>query len=338
MDIRNISVRHGEEDITLSKRKRKSRLARKLVMSVIAVFLSSAALFLVLQKAAHQIIHNYCAKPEVISMHLAKKTNSLQRYIKTNHISLTELSSLDPWMEKEDLTEVTIYLDDSLIYGSHTAYPDVLQKSSAQETQLPWQNGYLLTFSDGEAVAFINDLFEHRYIDYATYLNLIIFFLCFVTIMVLFIRKKVSYINTLEQEIRVLEGGDLNYAITVKGNDELASLAQEIDEMRRAFISREQYADRMRAASSELMTGISHDLRTPLTALIGYLEVLEGEDAPAGQKSFLQKCKSRAFQIKSLIDNLFEYFFVSACGDEQLQLSSCTVKEALEDIAYVAVI
>ncbi|RXM58366.1 HAMP domain-containing protein [Clostridium tetani] len=62
--------------------------------------------------------------------------------------------------------------------------------------------------------------------------------------MILLIQRKVRYINVLEQEIKILKEGDLNYVITVRGNDELAFLAQEIDEMRKAFIAREQYADR----------------------------------------------------------------------------------------------
>jgi len=310
----------------------KQKLSYKLIMSSIAAFFVSTLLFLILQTVTYKIIHIYCKQPEVVSKHLQQKANALQQYIKDTSVSLSELSTLDAWMKKEDLTEVTVYHDNILLYSSHTAFPNLSLKSSSQDKESFWQSGYKLIFTDGEAVAFINDLFEHRYTDYATYMNLLAFFLCFITIMIVFIRKKVSYINTLEQEIKVLEGGDLHYPITIKGNDELACLAWEIDEMRKAFIAREQFADKISSASNELMTGISHDLRTPLTALIGYLEVMEGENIPAGQSPFLQKCKYRAFQIKDLIDDLFEYFFVTTSRDEQLQLRSYPVKEALDEI------
>lgn len=308
------------------------KLAHKLILSAIAAFLVSTALFLILQSTTGRLIYSYCAKPEVVSAHLEKKADSLRQYIRSNDIALSEIDMLDSWLEKEDLTKVAVYRDNVLLYTSSRTFPELSSRNAAQNHALAWNNGYTLTFRDGEATALINDLFEHRYKDYATYLNLLAFFLCFIAIMILFIRKKVSYINTLEQEIRVLEGGDLHYAISVKGNDELASLAQEIDEMRKAFIAREQYAERMRAASNKLVTGISHDLRTPLTALIGYLEVMEGEETPAGQSPFLPKCKNRALQIKSLISNLFEYFFVTMNGDEQLELTSCPIKHALDEI------
>ncbi|WP_018211915.1 histidine kinase dimerization/phospho-acceptor domain-containing protein [Desulfitobacterium hafniense] len=60
-----------------------------------------------------------------------------------------------------------------------------------------------------------------------------------------------------------------------------------------------------------MIAGVSHDLRTALTALISYLEVLEGEGIPAKESPFLGKCKNRALQIKDLINHLFDYFFIS---------------------------
>lgn len=308
------------------------KFGNKFILSAIVAFLVPAVLFLILQNTAHYLIHIYCEKPEVIAAHFEKKADSLQQYIKSRDLSLSNISALDEWREREDLTEVAIYYGNQQLYSSSMAFPNLSHQSEAENGTFAWNNGHRLAFRDGEAIAFINDLFVHRYTDYATYLDLLIFFLCFITIMIFFIRKKVSYINILVQEIRVLEGGELHYAITVKGTDELASLAQGIDEMRKAFIAREQYAGRVTTASNELMTGISHDLRTPLTALIGYLEVMEGEEIPAGQSPFLQKCKNRAFQIKNLINNLFEYFFVSASEDTQFQLRSCLVKEALNEV------
>lgn len=316
----------------MNNTKGECRLSHKLLVSAIAAFLVSATLFLISQNISRKIIHVYCEQPKVISQHIQEKAESLQQYVKNSNLSLSEISMLDRWMEKEDLTEVAVYRNNILLYSSHAVFPGFFLESRTQDINFSWQNGHTLSFADGESVAFINDLFEHRYTDYAACLNLLLFFLCFITIMILFIRKKVSYINTLEQEIKVLEGGDLNYTITVKGNDELTSLAQEIDEMRKAFIAREQYADKVRTASNQLMTGISHDLRTPLTALIGYLEVMEGEAVPAGQSPFLQKCKNRAFQIKSLTNNLFEYFFISTSIHEQLQFRNCTVNEILDEV------
>lgn len=288
-------------------------------------------LFLILQTISYKIIRNYCSQSDVVSRNLKKKAESLQNYICNNNLSMSEISQIDQWIKEEDLTQVSIYRDNILLYNSKAAYHGISLKESMEYIQ-PWQNSHMIVFNDGTLIAVIEYWFEHRYRDYATYANLLIFFVFFITIMILLIQRKVRYINVLEQEIKILKGGDLNYVITVRGNDELASLAQEIDEMRKAFIAREQYADRVRTASNELMIGISHDLRTPLTALIGYLDVLEGGDIPASEGTFLKKCKNRAYQIKFLINNLFEYFFLSTTTDEQIQLSICSVNEELDEI------
>ena len=64
--------------------------------------------------------------------------------------------------------------------------------------------------------------------------------LCFAVILYLLIRKKVKYIELLGKELEILKGGDLNYQITIRGNDELAALAGEMDSMRRAIRSRQE--------------------------------------------------------------------------------------------------
>ena len=60
-------------------------------------------------------------------------------------------------------------------------------------------------------------------------------FAIFLTLVLMGIRKKMHYISRLCEEISILKGGSLDYEITVKGSDELAMLAEEIDNMRLVF-------------------------------------------------------------------------------------------------------
>ena len=64
-------------------------------------------------------------------------------------------------------------------------------------------NAYPIQFADGTATVYITDLFEHRYTDYATAADLLVFFVCFVAIMVALIQRKVRVIKTLESELRI---------------------------------------------------------------------------------------------------------------------------------------
>lgn len=93
----------------------------------------------------------------------------------------------------------------------------------------------------------------------------------------------------------------LIYFFSWKKAKEIEQKTQELQHQKEAFLS-----------SHELVTSLSHDLRTPLTSLIGYLEIslneklCPSEKLPDYQRAVLQK----AIQIKDFSDTLFEYFWV----------------------------
>lgn len=82
--------------------------------------------------------------------------------------------------------------------------------------------------------------------------------------------------------------------------------------MRKSFIDRLQSENEARSANSELITAISHDLRTPLTALVGYLDIIEYKKYKTTENlmQYIHNSREKAYQIKSLSDKLFEYFLV----------------------------
>ena len=64
-------------------------------------------------------------------------------------------------------------------------------------------------------------------------------------------------------------------------------------------------------ANQDLITALSHDLRTPLTILTGYLEALKLKRNPQAQDIYLDRCLKKAKDIKELTDRMFEYALVS---------------------------
>ncbi len=108
--------------------------------------------------------------------------------------------------------------------------------------------------------------------------------------------------------MHVLEGGDLTHVVTVKGRDELGQLAASINDMRLTIMQQKEGEERATRASRELVASMSHDLRTPLTALIGYLELLYNKrcESPAQQDEFTGRALQKAYRIKSMTDELFQ--------------------------------
>ena len=80
----------------------------------------------------------------------------------------------------------------------------------------------------------------------------------------------------------------------------------------------------------EAVTNISHDLRTPLTAICGYLELLEQEEKTENTARYLALIRGRTQAMKDLTEELFRYS-LTAAGEEALQLELVDLGAAVEE-------
>ena len=85
----------------------------------------------------------------------------------------------------------------------------------------------------------------------------------------LFIRRKVNYMTTLKNEVTIMSQGDLDHTIKINSNDEIAELSNQIDNLRLTLKTTLLLKKLNRKANYELVTALSHDLRTPLTFFNG---------------------------------------------------------------------
>lgn len=105
-----------------------------------------------------------------------------------------------------------------------------------------------------------------------------------------------------------MEGGCLDEMIPVKGADELAELAGGLEKLRCTLKENIENENALRLANQKLTTGMAHDLRTPLTALTMYVQILQSGVCKDEEKNqyYLDKIMSKATLIKDLSDRLFE--------------------------------
>lgn len=128
---------------------------------------------------------------------------------------------------------------------------------------------------------------------------------------------KIRMMQKSADEIRKIFGEclleDTNMQITVSSGDRhIRRLAADINrelKLLRAQRRRYQQGDR---ELKEAVTNISHDLRTPLTAISGYLELLEEEEKSEAAKRYLSCIKNRTEAMKGLTEELFCYTIVRA--------------------------
>ena len=123
---------------------------------------------------------------------------------------------------------------------------------------------------------------------------------------------------------------DTNQLVTVSSSDRYirrlaGRISGELSELRRLRL---RYVNGDRELK-EAVTNISHDLRTPLTAICGYLELLESEEMTENTKRYIDQIANRTEALKGLTEELFRYSVISSVSD--LNYEQVNVGRVLED-------
>lgn len=230
------------------------------------------------------------------------------------------VKAIQPFFElADDYTAIYIYgLED----GAYRAgqIPRVME---SEEFRLTFDALYQWTDGTGEMVyefpvefkngyAQLMVFFYHRtrfvtpYFIFCLSVSVILFF----AVILFFISRKMKSVVLLKQNILQMASGDLSTPLPPMGQDEIGVLAGELDGLRIALqntISQEQESHK---ANQDLVAALSHDLRTPLTILRGYLEILKLNPGPNLQEKYLEQCLHKTDEIKEITDRIFEYALV----------------------------
>lgn len=130
----------------------------------------------------------------------------------------------------------------------------------------------------------------------------------FIIIIFRLTRDKIAYIEYLSECLGEISKGDLNYRIEVIGEDELAQVAKSITNMERELKYQIEAQMQAEKSKNELVTNVAHDLRTPLTSIIGYIGLVKdgGYYNKEDQNKYLDIAYIKAEKLKVLIEDLFE--------------------------------
>lgn len=267
---------------------------------------------------------NYSAKRE------KNYVAELQNYVSSNELKSSDTDELSQWVtEKAVIISLWLYKDNALIFDSD--YPDNATYSS-EPAYLDENNGsrfYTIEFADGEVEAGISGVFDYQLYNYAYFGEMLLAFSIFILMVLIGIRKKMEYIRKLSKEIQILEGGNLEYKITVTGKDELAALAGGLNCMRESFRRQTIQEAEIVRENQKIVTQMSHDIRTPLTSIMLYTELLKkGTYKNEEQfREYIEKIERKTRRMKQLADNLFEYSLVSS--DQEIELEEAENEKML---------
>lgn len=119
----------------------------------------------------------------------------------------------------------------------------------------------------------------------------------------------IRYLGRISDAVQSISQGNLNTEVDVTGDDEFSAMAANLNKMSsdiRKLMDKEREAERTK---NELITNVAHDLRTPLTSIIGYLELLAGNTQipQEMQHKYIEIACSKSRRLEKLIEDLFGF-------------------------------
>jgi signal transduction histidine kinase len=143
----------------------------------------------------------------------------------------------------------------------------------------------------------------------------------FVILFIVLIWSRVSYISKIRGAVQIIAEGNLSHRVPLKYKNELKELAENINHM----ASNLEKEDKKR---NEFLTNISHDLRTPLTTILGYINMIKKEryDSIDELAKYVNIMDRKGNLLKAMLDDFFEYSKLSS-NDICLNLEKLELNE-----------
>lgn len=168
----------------------------------------------------------------------------------------------------------------------------------------------------------------------AATIALLIGILLFMVYFLFLSRKFAIYIERIAGGITAISSGNFDNRITINNDDEFALIADKINQMGgdiRRIIENERKSE---STKNQLITSVAHDLRTPLTSIIGYLDLVQGENKiPSDVKRhYVEIAYTKSKRLEKLIEDLFAYTKFSS-GEVALECNEIDMVKFMEQLA-----
>lgn len=292
-----------------------------------AVSMAAAiALFFLLQFAEEGLYDMY--EEKFADRKTEAAVSAVQEYITKNSLSSGDAPVLQPLLRKNDLTSFQIFMDGDFIYN-YSYGNNIDEALSTEESYAKWEDSFPLVFSDGQATAYTDGVSGSAFMNFILVVRILLSFLLFFILIWVGVGYILRRLQHLAEDIRILETGSLDYEIRPDGRDEITELQKGLDAMRQSLKSQMDQEEYLLESNRELITEMSHDLRTPLTSVLMYTDLLKLHKYRNTEEadSYVQKVEKKAVQIKRMTDNMFEYALVG--------MNTTVALEAPEDFSSV---
>ena len=289
----------------------------------------------------------YYATDEMRAVREEKIAEEFQDYVHANKISSTDTEAIRQFVVQETYIHIMLYKDDevyfasgiyddanfiplisNLLLGGSVDYPT---EEEAME-YIGQNNLVTIDMKDGPALASIADFSEYFYTGISKIISLGNAMLALALLKIIYFFSVVNRMMRLATDVNAVADGDMERKIHDDGNDEIAKLSHDIENMRNTLVQTLESEREARMANSELVTSMSHDIRTPLTVLIGYLDIMKMYSKDEIMNEYIKNSEKTAMRLKKLSDDMFKYLLVFGDSAKPCELEEYDGETLLEQL------
>ena len=297
----------------------------KLAVIIIMAGVIAVGAFLLLGLIEGQIVKSIAASESLKTDAVNERFEDLNEYIVENNVEGENTEALQAWVRKQSYTEITVSDRTGEIYTGGWVASTVRDSSASGENNsdsttlkkdIPTEGEDLynrtVRFLDKEYYVYIDVYMEYRWKGIMDNVKLLLAALIFLIIVLVYNKRVLQRIIKLSDDVNRIRAGEMDLEIEHGTPDEIGALAADIDMMRTSVLERMNSERAAQDANNQLITSMSHDIRTPLTSLIGYLDIIAGHKYKSEEElqRYISSCSDKAVQLKGLSDKLFQYFLV----------------------------
>ena len=183
------------------------------------------------------------------------------------------------------------------------------------------KGAHLITVSDGSVLVSMADFSEYFYYDLTNIAAMITAVTVLLAVVLLYSHGVTRRISLIARDVSLVAEGDMDHRIESDGKDELGRLSRDVESMRSAMLDNVKKEREAMDANAELVTSMSHDIRTPLTVLLGYLDIMKLHSADDEEMtSYITASEKTALRLKKMSDDMFNYFLLFGGGAAEVDM------------------
>ena len=302
--------------------------------------------FLLVSIGGRAAVNKYYLSEEKKAERAEDYAKELQEYVEENKLTADDTKKLSEWARSNRYLYVLIYKDDMLLFDSGAPEEDKTNEKPGEEVesgndsdhdgkeqpdsiypgggltvQVPTredlikyaeeQDSHLITIGDTNLLVSMADFSEYFYYDMANISAIVLAMLSLIIVVMLFFFVVTGRITRLGKDVKVVADGDIEHVLYKGGKDEIGMLAKDVEHMRKSLVESIAKERETMEANNQLITSMSHDIRTPLTVLLGYLDVMKSHtNDDDTMKDYIKASQKTAIRLKGMSDDMFNYFLM----------------------------